>query len=170
MKNFLILFAILFVSSCSDDSLQSNKSSEAVQKLTQPQSIPSNNSLKREKINYSDLTEFKVLSITEGLFENAPALQVNLTLPVDGQQNIDSLIKVYTGKESNQLVKGGWIYDESNSSIYFPFIEADTHYKVLMDKGLLSINGKKSVMGLLKTSIPVLTKKVCVLFQRVQHY
>ncbi len=150
MKNFLILFAILFVSSCSDDSLQSNKSNEAVQKLTQPQSIPSNNSLKREKINYSDLTEFKVLSITEGLFENAPALQVNLTLPVDDQQNVDSLIKVYTGKESNQLVKGGWIYDESNSSMYFPFIEADTHYKVLVDKDLLSINGKKISNGFTK--------------------
>ncbi len=151
MKKTLILITIIFLlTSCTDDSSQANKSTDAVQKVVQPQLIPSNKSLKREKINYSDLTEFKVLSITEGLFENAPALQVNLTLPVDGKQDVDSLIKVFTGKESNQLVKGGWIYDENTSSLYFPFIEADTHYKILVDKDLIAVNGKKVKTGFVK--------------------
>ena len=140
MQKLYLFILFLLIGACSNESSDSSDNHIIAQQYQQKSPELK---MTDKVVKYSDLTEFKVLSITEGLFENALALQINLTLPVDGKQDVDSFIKVYTGKDSNQQVKGGWIYSENSSALYFPFIEAETHYKVLVNDDLLAINGKK---------------------------
>ncbi len=161
MKNYLLIVSFLFCVACSDSS--SNKNSPSNQQDSVPpngaqnshefakrhtlQKLPTK--LSQQKTNKQDLhynadAEFKILSITEGLFKNAPALQVNLSLPVDASQNLASLLQVYAGDKNNRhSVTQDWVLSENQRVLYFPFIEAETHYKIVVDDNLFAINGKK---------------------------
>ena len=146
MKKTLILIISLFLSACNDDQVN-----ESTNTSTKSISQSAQNTDKSNGV-FSDLTSFKALSITEGLFENAPALQVNLTLPVDASQNVSQLVEVTTNKQS---VNGDWIYSDNRMVLYFPFIQAGTKYQIKIDASLMSVNGKqidKSYSKTIKTA------------------
>ncbi len=133
-KNLILiafLFFFLFLSACNDE--QAN----------QPENNTDTNTISQasqSKVSILNLSHFKVLSMTEGLFENAPALQVNLTLPIDENQNVSQLVEVTTNKQS---VNGDWIYSDNRMVLYFPFIQSDTQYQIKIDANLMSVKGKK---------------------------
>lgn len=99
-----------------------------------------NNTMPDKAIEYSELTPFKVLSITEGLYDNRPALQINLSLPVNVNQDVSQLVRV---SHQQKKVTGDWIFNKDRTVLYFPFIEPQTSYQVDVDQSLLSINNKQ---------------------------
>ena len=131
MKKILLLSLVLILSACNSDSDNDSITAQPTSGIKSPPKVDA---------NYSELTTFKSLSITQGIFENAPALQVNLTLPIDESQNVSQLVEVTT---NNKSVNGEWIYSENRMVLYFPFIQADTNYQIKIDASLMSINGKK---------------------------
>ena len=148
MKKYFIIIALTFLTACNEKS----EDKVVIDKLIQSTSLSETpdqfkSAHKEEKVEYSDLTEFKVLSITEGEYENTPALQINLTLPIDKEQNVSQKIQV---NNNHQRVSGDWIYGRSESVLYFPFIKAETQYEVIVDKNLNAFNGKKITKGVVK--------------------
>jgi len=141
MKKILILSFLLALSAC-NDSTQKSSDNSSRQKDSQNNQTTAYDYKHAEKIEveYSDIAAFKALSITEGLFENAPALLINLSLPIDESQAVSQHIQVTTNKQS---VNGEWIYSANRMSLYFPFIQAETSYSIRIDKQLLSVNGKQ---------------------------
>ncbi|MCF6300165.1 MAG: alpha-2-macroglobulin family protein [Proteobacteria bacterium] len=91
--------------------------------------------------NDSNLTTFKILSVSEGLFENAPALQINFSLPVGKKQNISQLINV--SLKNSESVNGDWIIGKDRLVLYFPFIDAEKNYVVTVNDMLLSSTGRQ---------------------------
>lgn len=145
MKKYTLIFIVLLITACSNGTDE-----KAVDQTATKAQIKSESPI--SKSNYSNLTTFKVLSITEGLFENAPALQVNLTLPIDESQNVSQLVEVTT---DNQSVNGDWIYSDNRMVLYFPFIQSDIKYEIKIDAGLKAVNGKaidKSYVKTIKTA------------------
>ncbi|MFK8012244.1 MAG: alpha-2-macroglobulin, partial [Marinicellaceae bacterium] len=135
MKKIIILFLIISFVACKDETESESQINSTESSLKQSYQSP-----EKVEAEYSDLTAFKSLSITEGLFENAPALQVNLTLPIDERQNISQLVQVTHEKKS---VPGDWIYSANRMVLYFPFIESNTKYNITIDQTLMAINGKR---------------------------
>jgi|GEM_PF-6707448 len=91
------------------------------------------------EIQINPNTPFKVLSISEGIYDNTNALQINFNLPVKKGQGLDQLIRVMKVKE---LIKTDWIFSENQMALYFPFIEAETQYEVNISQSLMSSNNK----------------------------
>jgi len=139
MKKIILISLVLILAACNNDSTDTNENSHT-ESSTQSQKQYSIKSPDKVEAQYSGLTVFKALSITEGLFENAPALQVNLTLPIDESQNMSQLVQVMHDKKS---VQGDWIYSANRMVLYFPFIESNTKYSVSVDENLMAVNGKK---------------------------
>ena len=90
-------------------------------------------------ISINPKTPFKVLSISEGVYDNTSALQINFNLPVKKGQAFDQLIRVESDK---QLIKTDWIFSDNQMALYFPFIEAETNYEVNVSQLLSSVNNK----------------------------
>ncbi len=142
MKKILLLIAILFLAACSDETQnptleQSNSKQSSEQSREQVAKSKGGD----EAVKYADLTEFKVLSISEGLLDNAPALQINLSLPADNKQDLSQLIDVHLNNK--KINKGEWVFSDTSSVLYFPFIVAQTQYKISISDKLLASNGKK---------------------------
>jgi hypothetical protein len=138
MKKILIIAALFFLVSCSEQ--------------TEEQSPNTNTPAKTGRVNtahelkYSENADFKVLSITEDQYKNAPALQINLSLPAANQ--ISEGITVTT---NNQSVNGDWIYSDNKRVLYFPFIQPETEYQVAIEATLSSINNKQLSTPFAKT-------------------
>jgi len=131
MKKIITLLSFLmFLTACQEDSIEDNNQINANQSI---QSQPNSN----QEFNYSELTPFKILSMTEGIYESAPALQINLSLPI--KPDYSNHISV-THKQ--QTVSGDWIISENGLSLYFPFIESDQKYLINVNSQLTSVNGK----------------------------
>lgn len=138
MKKYILLCTLFLLTACNNNSsedINAQKNTNKQLTTTQTQSKSGNSDIK-----YSELTAFKVLSITAGLFENAPALQINLSLPIDRKQDLSQFIQVTTNQQS---VNGDWIYSDNQMVLYFPFIQAETNYLINIDASLMSVNGKQ---------------------------
>ncbi|HHL31849.1 MAG TPA: hypothetical protein ENJ41_04625, partial [Oceanospirillales bacterium] len=152
MKNTILFLFTALLLACSQDQTDHEKNTDAVDNnpvITANTNKTLNKPTKTDRV-FSELTQFKILSITESLYENAPALQLNLTLPIDSKQDVNALISVMGGNDGSQKMSGGWIYADGHTSLYFPFIEAEAQYRVIVDKDLLAFNGKKLSKGLVK--------------------
>ncbi len=84
-------------------------------------------------------TTFKLLSISEGIFENTSALQINFNLPVKPNQDFEQLIRVTS---QGQLVKTDWVFSDNRMAMYFPFIDASTEYEINVSQSLNSAGNK----------------------------
>ncbi|WP_223789210.1 alpha-2-macroglobulin family protein [Marinicella meishanensis] len=87
----------------------------------------------------NEQTPFKVLSITEGIYDNTSALQINFNLPLKPDQDWSHLIRV---RSQGAPVDSHWIFSNNRMALYDPFIEADTEYVVEVGQSLVSANGK----------------------------
>lgn len=92
--------------------------------------------VEQAKQDYKDAL-FKVSSIRESRYENAPAISVKFTVP---------LSKKYL-KNYHVSLKGGesehWIISEGRSRVIFPFVSPDTEYKVTVASEIRDITGRK---------------------------
>jgi len=148
MKNLLLLIVVFLLCACSDDS--SKQSDQSSDKLTsvavensgsesQTDSTQANSSSATATLSINDMTPFKVLSISEGVYDQTSALQINFNLPVDKNQDLSQLIKV---KEHGEWVKADWIFSDNQMALYFPFINANSQYDLNISQSLRSSNNQ----------------------------
>jgi len=130
--------------SCGDESgKQSNDSSGA----TSAQNTQSGEGIKSASetsnqtatLDTNELTPFRVMSVSEGVYDNTSALQINFNLAVSQEQDFSQVIRV---KKKGELLKTDWIFSENKMVLYYPFIEATTQYEINISQSLLSEQGK----------------------------
>ena len=149
MKNLWLLWvSVVLLSACSDDSPSndtatlsddkspSHQSQQASQQSQSSAVDPSNNST---DLSFSDLTQFKVLNVSEGVYDQTSALQINFNLPVKKDQDLDQMIRV---DKAGELIKTNWIFSDNQMALYFPFIDANTTYDVAINQSLSSSNNQ----------------------------
>ncbi len=97
------------------------------------------------------LTPFKVLRIAEQQWDDGPAIAVTLSVPIEPQLKLSSFLSITNNDEQ---VKGEWIINDSGTVALFPFIEAQTTYKVRVSGTLEDVNGRqlnKQVQSVVRT-------------------
>lgn len=95
------------------------------------------------------LTPFNVLSVYQGTYDNAPALQVNFSRPIKRDQDLEQLVKLSL---NNTPQEGGWVISDDNRRIYYPYIEPEQVYEVAFSSDLMADNGN-SLGGAFKKQI-----------------
>ncbi len=81
----------------------------------------------------------KVEQVVERTYDGAPALAVVLSDPLDGSKRHDSFFEV---SRAGQVVSGGWVLGENGQVLYFPHVDPETDYVVLVRRGLTAKNGR----------------------------
>ncbi len=152
MKNLLLLIVVFLLFACTDDSTnqtdeqpnkQANKNTSL---LTDNTGVDTSGKLNEvstsydtAQLSFNEMMPFKVLSVSEGVYEQTSALQINFNLPIDKSQDLDQLIRV---KQKGQLVKTDWIFSDNQMALYFPFIDANSQYEISISQSLSSNNNQ----------------------------
>ncbi|VAW45635.1 hypothetical protein MNBD_GAMMA02-1390, partial [hydrothermal vent metagenome] len=152
MKKLLLLIVVFLLFACTDDSTnqtdeQSNKQADKnTSLLTDNTGVDTSGNLNevstsydKAQLSFNEMTPFRVLSVSEGIFEQTTALQINFNLPIDKSQDLDQLIRV---KKKGQLVKTDWIFSDNQMALYFPFIDANSQYEISISQSLSSNNNQ----------------------------
>ena len=85
------------------------------------------------------LGAFKVLSSYQGDYQGKSAIIVNVNHPIKQSLKIREHAKVFL--EDDNEAEGSWVMSENSKRLYFPFIKANTQYKVYLSSDLESANG-----------------------------
>ncbi len=137
MKNSILLCLVFLLVACGQDAAD-DQSKTTTPETVAKQTTKVNDGSPAELV-INDQTPFKVLSVSEGIYEQTSALQINLNLPVKQKQDFAQLIRVLN---NGQLVKTDWLFSDNKMVMYYPFIEADTQYEINISQSLTSNNGK----------------------------
>ncbi len=92
--------------------------------------------LEKAKNDYSG-AHFEVASIKEVLYENAPAVAISFTAPVDKERMEDRHVTLSGGSSDH------WVTSEDRTKVIFPFVEPATEYQVRVSNSVRDINGQK---------------------------
>lgn len=84
-------------------------------------------------------SELKVYDVAERSFDNAPAIAVVLSAPLDPHQRYDEFLSV--SKTGGATVSGGWVLADNRRTLYFANIEPQARYTVLVRRGLPAADG-----------------------------
>ena len=88
---------------------------------------------------YQD-TEFSVVDISEGSYDDGPAIAVTFSVPLNPNQKFSDYLDI--SLKDGPRVKGGWLLSDSATTAYFTNTEPKTEYTVTVYSGLLSVTGK----------------------------
>lgn len=137
MKNISILLLCFLLLACGQDN------TDPADSATTNQSGAGENQSTTvsgpEEMVVNEQTPFKVLSVSEGIYDNTSALQINLNLPIKQGQDLSHLIRV---RSQGTQIDSHWILSDNRMALYYPFIEADTEYVIEVAQSLTSVNGK----------------------------
>ena len=92
--------------------------------------------LEKAKSDYNG-ADFGVAFIKEVLYENAPAIAISFTAPVDKEKLEDRLVTLSGGSSDH------WVVSEDRTRIVFPFVSPETKYDVWVSNLVRDINGQK---------------------------
>lgn len=92
--------------------------------------------LEKAKKDYSG-AHFAVASIKEVLYENAPAIAVSLTVPVDKERLEERQVTLEGGSSDH------WVVSRDRTKVIFPFVTPETTYTVRVSNTVADINGQK---------------------------
>lgn len=81
--------------------------------------------------------DFKVASIKESLYENAPAIIIAFTAPL----SMDLLKNHHVSLEGGE--SDHWIINEDRTKLIFPFVSPETTYHVHVSNEIRDVNGQK---------------------------
>src|SRR5512139_30757 len=87
----------------------------------------------------STTSEFKVYEVAERSFDDAPAIAVVMSAPLDQRQRYDEYLTVT--KNGAQTINGAWVLADNRRILYFSNIEPSTRYNVQIRRGLPSADG-----------------------------
>lgn len=82
--------------------------------------------------------DMTVVEISEKIYQGGPALAVVLSEKLDPEKRHDKYLTVF---RKEQAVPGSWVLDENGQILYFPNLEPDTEYTVLVRRTLASKSG-----------------------------
>ncbi|MDP2561354.1 alpha-2-macroglobulin [Psychrobium sp. 1_MG-2023] len=155
MMNFkhipLVLLFISFLIACNDDNAvkknQSSSSQEASSLEQKTSALPVKTKVSGEptfnkakvRSDYKD-TPLRVLDVSERNVDGKNVIAVTLSVPLDPAINFQRYLRV-TSK--NKAVDGAWIISNSGKTLWFPFVDPDTNYRVVVHHGLEAGNGQK---------------------------
>ncbi|KAA3639563.1 MAG: alpha-2-macroglobulin family protein, partial [Proteobacteria bacterium] len=147
-----ILFIAVFALSACGDSSDEQSQQQADNKVTKSQIDQTTTGQETDgesaQIVVSHGGEFQVLNISEGIYDNTAALQINVNQPLDRQQDFNRLIQV---TEAGQSIQPAWIVGEQALALYYPFIKTDTEYSLKVSQSLQSQQGKSLTQNHQKT-------------------
>ena len=81
--------------------------------------------------------DFKVSSINEMVYENAPAIAVSFTAPLSKERLKDHYVTLLGGNFDH------WIINEDRTKLIFPFVAPKTEYSVQVKREVRDVNGQK---------------------------
>lgn len=139
---WILLLAVLTLSACGDSNNQSSQKqtdNPATSAATDQNTTPQEPDTDKPGILFSHTGEFQVLNISEGIYDNTAALQINVNQPLDRSQDFNQLIQV---TEAGQGIQPAWIVGDQGLALYYPFIETDTEYSIKVSQSLQSDKGK----------------------------
>ncbi|ACV26484.1 alpha-2-macroglobulin family protein [Kangiella koreensis] len=129
----VIFCLVLLLAGCGDDSDGSKPTESSVEQKTGQ--VSSQSTVVSEP---DTLTPFKVLSVYQGTYDNAPALQINFSRPIKRDQDLERLVQISLNKTPQ---KGGWVISDDNRRIYYPYIEPEQYYEINVASELEAGNG-----------------------------
>ncbi len=102
----------------------------------------------------ADDTPVAVLDVSERTLDDHPALAVIFSTPLDPARDYREFLQV---SRDGEAVDGAWVLSESRRILYFPHIEPQQSYTVLVRRGLAAANGTRLVRA---TEETVTTRKI----------
>jgi alpha-2-macroglobulin len=84
--------------------------------------------------------EFVLLEAGSEEYEGRPALKLRFSQPLAAAQSFDQLLRVTGPGGADQT--GGWVLDEENRVLRFPYLQADQTYTVAFKPGLAAADGR----------------------------
>ena len=134
LRSLLVSFAlVLFLVGCNGDE---ESSTSQTNNKTSEQSVERN---QEEDSEPDELTPFEVLSVYQGSYDNAPALQVNFSRPIKRKQDLEQLIRV---DMEGARQSGGWIISDDNRRLYYPYVQPEQVYDIQFSSELTADNNK----------------------------
>lgn len=139
--SLLCLFTLLTISACSNDQGSSSglEAGTSDQSPVKPVTRLDADAEQRLKEEFAT-TPFKILHMSESIYDQGPALAVTFSVPLDPKSDWQAY--VHASRQDGNAVSGEWILGERLNTVYFPFMEADTVYTVEVSSGLAAITGR----------------------------
>jgi uncharacterized protein YfaS (alpha-2-macroglobulin family) len=91
--------------------------------------------LQKAKSDYRG-ADFRVASVKEGLYENAPAIIFSFTAPLSKGLLRNHHITIFGGGSEH------WIISKDQTKVIFPFVSPETRYTVVVSSEIRDINGQ----------------------------
>lgn len=85
-------------------------------------------------------TPFSVMHISELSYQNAPAIAVTLSSPINPNASWQNYFLLHDADQN--LAEGEWILGEHLNVVYFPFVKQNTVYDVRVSNGLKALSGR----------------------------
>ena len=82
----------------------------------------------------------EIAEVSERIYQGGPAIAVILSDPLNAEKRYDEFFEV---SANGKKISGSWILGDNRRILYFPGIEPDTEYTVLILRGLTSEIGMK---------------------------
>jgi alpha-2-macroglobulin len=87
-----------------------------------------------------DTQYLQVAEVSERIYQGGPAIAVILSDQLNPEKRYDNFFEVSV---KGHKISGSWILSDNHRMLYFPEIEPDTEYTVLILRGLTAENGMK---------------------------
>lgn len=103
----------------------------------------------------------EILYISERQYDGAPAIAIIVSHPLDSRESYDEHIQVIYGDDevkAGETVTGSWVVSDDKLTLYFPYIQPEAQYKVVVSDSLQAPDSKP--LG--KTKIESLTTRALV--------
>ncbi len=136
------LFGVLFLTACGDSEVSENSQQPTAKETTTVSSEEAGQVQATDStFDTSKLSAgaFQVLNISEGIYDQTTALQINVNHPLDRKQNWSQLIRV---TEAGNNLSASWIVADNGLALYYPFIKANTDYQIHVSQSLQNHQGK----------------------------
>ena len=88
----------------------------------------------------SETQYLEIAEVSERIYQGGPAISVILSDQLNPEKRYDNFFEVSV---KGQRVSGSWVLSDNQRMLYFPEIEPDTEYTVLILRGLAAENGKE---------------------------
>ena len=82
---------------------------------------------------------FKVLDISERTFQEAPAISIIFSQPLDPKVRHDAHLRI---SDSKGILNSGWVLSEDNRALYYTSVQPETEYTITVLKTLKSADDK----------------------------
>ena len=138
---WILLFGILLLTACGDSGDTADQENDVIMPSSQTSENNQSDaelSESSEPLTLSHSGQFQVLNISEGIYDNTAALQINVNQPLDRNQDFNQLIQV---TEAGRAIQPAWIVGEQALALYYPFIETNTPYDIRISQSLSSQQG-----------------------------